>query len=100
MNDSQVYVLRPSNRIHARSPRAADCGVVHFESAIAASAGLDESVLETDLRRETTAIHLAALSAFDVVADATSDAAVDRTGHRRSVFFVAGTASAADCFGD
>ncbi len=73
------YVLRPSNRIHARSHRAADCGVVHLESPIAANSGLYKSLLETDLRRETAAFDLAALSALDVAAAAAAVVAADRT---------------------
>jgi len=77
----QNYVLRPSNRIHACSHRTADRGVVHFESAIATSFGLDKSLLETNLRRETTPIHLAVLSTFVVTTYAAAVAVVDRASH-------------------
>ena len=76
------YVLRPSNRIYARSHRAADCGVVHIKSAFAANSGFHKSLLETDLRGETAAIDLAALSALDVAADAAVVTAADCTCHR------------------
>ena len=80
--DSYTDVLRTPNRFHARSPRAADRGVVLPESQVTASFRINESVLETDLRRETSAIRLPALSAFAVFAAPTVAAAADRPGDR------------------
>ncbi len=89
LNDSQTDVFCTPHRFHTRCPCGADCGVVRPESQIAASGCLDKPVLEADLRRETSAIILAAFSEFVFSSAAVAVLAADRPCNCRSVSFPA-----------
>lgn len=62
LENVDIYDLRIPDRIDSAGPRAADRGFVHSESPPATGARVDQSFLETNLRRENAAIPVATFS--------------------------------------